>query len=462
MNPDLLRGMRLFQELPDETVARIAADAEPLAIKAGEVLMEQGSPPDAMYVVVEGELEISTHDGDREVLLNVCGRGEPLGEMSVLSSRPRSATVRALQDSKLFVIRDTVFNELMSNPATSRMLLRTVMVRMEGQEAMLRQQEKLAGLGQITAGLMHELNNPAAAVRRATSQLRDALLHWQDLNAELERVGGDHHATVLQKLRDEVGQRASAPPPLDPIERSDREDAMQEWLENLGVDEAWELASSLVGLGWSPDELAAVSGRLDPSLQPTLIQWLATSGQLFRLADEASRGSEAISELVASVKAYSRNDEAPVQQVDISEGLESTIVMLRHKLSAGIRIVRDYHPVPKVEAYPSQLNQVWTNLIDNAIDAMGEAGTLTVRTRATDDRVIVEIADDGPGIPPDQLSRVFDPFYSTKPPGKGTGLGLSTVHTIVTKRHRGTIDVDSSPGQTVFRVVLPLLPDREA
>jgi signal transduction histidine kinase len=243
---------------------------------------------------------------------------------------------------------------------------------------------------------------------------------------------------------------------LDPLARSDRESDMQAWLEGIGIDEGWELAPALVASGWELESLRKLAPAFDPETLVLVVRWLAAGCAVYSLLNETHMGAERISEIVKSVKAYSYLDQAPIQEVDVHEGLENTLVILRHKTKEGIHITRDYAPdLPHIEAYGSELNQVWTNIIDNAVDAMNGQGELTLRTRANDGKVTVEIEDTGPGIPKEIQQRIFEPFFTTKPPGQGTGLGLHISYTIVNK-HYGQLRVESQPGRTAFQVTLPL------
>jgi len=326
-------------------------------------------------------------------------------------------------------------------------------------ERALRQSEKMATLGTLAAGVAHELNNPAAATGRAAEQLRDA---FAKLEAAHARVAAAELSPAALDAIDELDrasrERAGEPADLDPVTRSDREADVEEWLEDHDVDDAWEIAPSLVAQGLGADDLAALADRVGggDSL-PVVLELAASAYPVYALAREIGKGSARISEIVGALKSYSYLGQAPIQSVDLREGIDDTLVILRNKLKQGIEVHRDYgSDVPNVPAYGSELNQVWTNLLDNAADAMGGKGTITIRTRLEGDHAIVEIEDDGPGIAAEALSRVFDPFFTTKAPGKGTGLGLSTSYSIVTEKHGGRMTVESRPGRTRFTVALPV------
>jgi len=336
-------------------------------------------------------------------------------------------------------------------------LLHTFNVRLRSTEAMLRQSEKMASLGTLAAGLAHELNNPAAAVQRSSGQLRDALAEWQTLTGQLDALPLDpRQHEAVHALRDEIVKRVAAPVSLDPLTRSDRESELQEWLERCAIEQAWESAPTLITFGFDARALRDLTKDFARDHLPVVIQWLAASCALYALTDEVRMGAERMSEIVKAVKSYAYLDQAPIQEVDVHEGLENTLVILRHKLQAGVAVTRDYAPdLPRIEAYASELNQVWTNIIDNAVDAMRGQGQLTLRTHPEGNHVVVEIADDGPGIPPEIQARIFDPFFTTKAPGSGTGMGLHIAYNII-QRHYGQIRVTSRPGATWFQVTLPL------
>ncbi len=456
MNEDYVAQLPLFEGVDRRDLDWLFSTAEPVEIPAGHVLMKEGDPGGSLYLVLDGEFEFTKRSGEQEVVLAVRGSGEVIGEMSLLDQSPRSATVRATRDSRLLMIKQDAFHQLLStSPAATLAILQTVTSRLRNTEIMLRQSEKMAALGTLSAGLAHELNNPAAAARRSVDQLRDALTEWQRLSGAIAALHlSPDQMERLDALRDEISPRASSPVHLDPLTRSDRESDVQSWLEDHGVENAWDIAPVLVTFGWDARSLDALA-PLGTAL-PIAVRWLAAGCSVYALLDEVANSAERISEIVKAVKSYAYLDQAPIQEVDVTEGLENTLVMLKHKLKQGITVRRDYAAdLPRIEAYASELNQVWTNIIDNAVDAMKGQGELVLHVFREQAHVVVEIADNGPGIPPQVQPRIFEPFFTTKPPGIGTGLGLHISYNIIQKHH-GKIQVDSRPGKTVFRVTLPI------
>lgn len=474
MSKEFLRRLELFSALPEADLDWLSAQAEPFALAAGETLLEEGAPGDAAFIVLEGELEVTKKSDVQNIVIAIREPGEVVGEMALLDHSPRMATVRAIRDSNLLKIRGETFQELLSQkPSAALAILHTVTKRLRQNESLLRQNEKMAALGTLSAGLAHELNNPAAAVRRSVEQLRSELAQWTKASIDLDhctltpaqiRVINDLKTAIeSRRTRDastslrEASRRDSTSLGLDPLARSDREADIQTWLESLGLEEAWDSAPTLVACGWELVPLKKLESDFDPETLILVIKWLAAGCAVYSLLDETSTGADRISEIVKSVKAYSYLDQAPIQNVDVHEGLENTLIILSHKTKEGIKISREYSTdLPRIEAYGSELNQLWTNIIDNAIDAMNGEGNLTLRTTISKDGcLVVEIEDSGPGIPAEIQQRIFEPFFTTKPPGQGTGLGLHIVYTIVNK-HYGQIRVVSRPGSTCFQVTLPV------
>lgn len=326
------------------------------------------------------------------------------------------------------------------------------------QEVMLRQSEKLATLGKLSAGMAHELNNPAAAAQRGAAQLQATFSHLQQTHLKLGELNLD--ASQLESLLalDALArERAKQPMDMESLTRSDREFEVETWLRERGIENAWEVAPTLVNLGYDCDALNTLVASFTTSQFCAVIEWLSDTHSIYSLLEEIGQGAGRISEIVKALKDYTYLDQAPIQNVNIHDGLDSTLVILRSKLRDGITVTRDYDAnLPQIQALGSELNQVWTNIIDNAIGAMNGGGQITLRTRHDDQWVIVEIEDNGPGIPDEVIPNLFNPFFTTKAPGEGTGLGLNISHNIIVQKHKGTINVRSRPGETCFEIRLPL------
>ena len=459
MYEDFLREIPLFADLPEEDLTRLCRMVGEVRLEAGEVLFEEGTPADRAFILHDGELEIVKTVGGREVHIDYQdARGTVIGERALLEETSRLATVRARQDSLLLALGQQQVQELLhASPTASRVILHTLSRRWRGVEGLVHHNERMAQLGTLTAGLAHELNNPVAAVVRGSQQLEAAFDTAQQARARLDELGlsGDQRRTV-DALAARCREDASGSEGLDAVTRSDLIDDLEGWLDDHDVEDAWEVAPTLVAEGLRADDLDAAAAVLDPGHLPALVRWLSADGSVRALLHEVSQGAARIADTVRTLKSYSHLDEAPVQNLDLHQGLDDTLALLRSRLEPGVVVRRDYdESLPTVPAYGSELNQVWTSLVTNAVDAMGGAGMLTVRTRVEDTSVVVEVEDDGTGIAAEHLPKVFDPFFTTKEPGKGTGLGLNVAYHIVT-RHRGEIVVTSEPGRTLVKVSLPL------
>ena len=456
---DKIRQVPLFADISEGDLEHLYEMADTVSIPAGQLVLREGDPGDSLYVVLEGELEVTKRQGSREMQLALYGPGQFFGEMALLERAPRSASVRALRESSLLVIGQAAFQTLLSCSSSAPLkILYTVTSRLRSTESMLIQNQKMAALGTLAAGLAHELNNPAAAIQRSAAQLREALNERERLTTRLALLVLDSpQKESLRNLQERVTERTTAAPPYDPLTLSEREDELQEWLEDHDVEEACEFAPALATSGWDRDELERLGEQFTPSQLPIVVGWLGAGATVYGLLDEVGQSAKAMSQIVGAVKTYSYLDQAPVQDVDVMEGLENTLMLLRTKIGANVTITRDYAAdVPRIEGYGSELNQVWTNIIDNAIDAVEEQGEVTLRTYSSDGVVTVDIIDDGPGMPQEIQPRIFEPFFTTKAPGVGTGLGLHIAYNTVVNKHRGQIQVSSKPGETRFRVVLPI------
>jgi signal transduction histidine kinase len=460
MYEEFLQKIPLFEDLPSEDLTRLCKMVLTVELKAGETLFKEGSPGDRVYVLKDGSLEVIKQSGKREVLLAVNDEpGMVIGEMALIEQAPRMATVRARYDSTLIGIHQNQLDALLnSSPSAGQAILKTVLSRWRNTESLLRQSEKMAQLGTLTAGVAHELNNPAAAVQRSADQLQEKLSTFEKIHIRLGQFTcSDVQLMKLNELTANVQLRSTQYLTLDPLTRSDQEYEVEEWLEDQDIDDGWELAPILVNLGYDTAALDDIAQVFQGSLMRTIIRWLGAISTVYSLVVEISQGAGRISDIVKALKSYSYLDQAPIQEVDVHQGLDNTLIILRSKIKEGINIIREYaEDLPRITAYGSELNQVWTNLIDNAIDAMEGQGRIIIRTRREGGEIVVEVEDEGPGIPLEIQPKIYDPFFTTKGPGRGTGLGLNITYNIIVEKHRGEINLDSKPGRTVFQIRLPI------
>lgn len=447
-----LRATPLFAELSEEHLERLAKHTEPLHLDPDEYLIREGDAAQDLYVVVAGELEITKRSGKADVYLNRVGPGSIQGEIAGLERGQRMASVRAVGQVDVLRIPYAALGDLLaSGPEAVLALVRTITGRLRGMEEAVRQREKLAGLGTLAAGLAHELNNPAAAIRRSAGSLAEAIRQRNEAASAI--VTGDPRlATLLRAKPSDAGVT------LDALTRADRTDDIAAALREAGLPDAAdpdEAAGMLVAAGWTAADVRSAAAGFGPADVEAAVRWLASVATADELLAEIQMAAERISAIVGAVKGYAYLDQAPVQRFNVCRGIDDTLLILAHKLT-GITVTRDYaSDLPEIEGWGSELNQVWTNLLDNAADAMGGQGEISIRVERTDaGGVCVTICDSGPGIPPATLSKIFEPFFTTKPLGMGTGLGLHLSHNIVVQ-HGGTLDVESAPGRTCFEVVLP-------
>src|SRR5580693_3741758 len=451
---ELLR-VPAFVDLPDDQIAWFISQSQELHLKAGDVYARQGDPADSMFVILEGRLQ---------------GRGELAGENVVFDlepgdvtgvlpfSRMKQFTVggRAETDSRALQFPASLFPELIQKmPELTKRLVGLMSDRIRETTRLEQQRDRLASLGKLSAGLAHELNNPASAAKRATTQLRVILKKIKEASHELGRRDlTSAQKAEIEKLEASFVQQNQPPP--DALTTSDLEEQIDSLLRSHGQNDLWQLAADLARKNIKPAELESLFAALEPDTARAALVRIAASVEVANLLNEIESSTTRISDLVLAIKEYTYMDQAPVQNVDIVKSLETTLTILNYKLKRGISVERDYGQVPLlVNSFGSELNQVWTNIIDNAIDAMSGKGELRVRTYRDDGCVVVEIGDNGPGISPQVQPHIFEPFFTTKGVGEGTGLGLDTVQRIV-KKHRGNIQVDSRPGNTRFQVFLPL------
>jgi signal transduction histidine kinase len=460
MRVDDLRPLSIFDGLTDEQLAELLEGGTEVHIEPGVELFREGEHADFWWVLVDGAIDLVRHVGREDTVvarMDVPGRWAG-GFRAWDEHGVYLATGRVVAAGRVLRVPAEVLRERANAwfPFGGH-LIRGLYHTARSIESTARQRESLVTLGALAAGLAHEINNPASAAARAAGALEIACAALLSSLGRLVHEGtAAERLAALDALRGEIEPQAADP---DPLALADREEALSSWLSRHGVEREWTIAPPLadagVDLAWCERAATILEG---PALEPGL-EWVASTLSVAALLAEVKESTRRISELVAAVRSYSQLDRASMQQIDVADGLESTLVMLGHKLRDGVTVVREYGAdVPRITAYAGELNQVWTNLIDNAIDAMDGAGTLRLATRAEGDHVVVEIGDTGPGMPPEVAARAFEPFYTTKDVGKGIGLGLDIARRIVVERHGGTVDIDSRPGETVLRVRLPIRP----
>ncbi len=456
---DALRQVPLFANTPDQELGWVTEQGTEIRLSTGEKLITEGDPADYWYVLLEGELRITKNMAAQEALLNTYRPGAFFGEVPILLGTPYIANARALTPSYLLRLgKDCFWHMVTACPVVSQAILQMMGERMQIVQSVSQQQQKLVSLGTLAAGLAHELNNPAAAVGRGARHLHEIFQELPSLGLKLhQQPMTEEELAFLADLQRDATYSRETSSQLDPLTQSDREEEVIEWLEAQGVADGWKLAPTLVGAGLDTDWLDNLVCNVRADSLADVLVWLEATLTGVGLLSEIKHGSTRISELVKAIREYSYIDQAPLQEVDLHEGLESSLIILRHKLKQGVVVTREYdRNLPRICAYGSELNQVWTNLIDNAIDAMGGQGQIWVRTSRENDYVLVEIADNGPGIPPEIQPRIFEPFFTTKGVCEGTGLGLVTSYRIVVGMHKGDIRVFSKPGDTHFQVRLPI------
>ena len=451
-----LQAIPLFANLSGEQTSCFER-GEIVEIEAGKVLATEGESLESFYLLLEGEMRASRNYSNQAILMGVMKPGMFMGEISLLLDSPNLATVRALKSCRLFRLGKNEFWQMLSTcPTVASQIFRTMATRVRNMEGYSQQREKLASLGTMAAGLAHELNNPATAARRASANLREVVENLQSFACELHESLTPEYWPHLIDLSQSALSRVGKSEPLDSVTRSDREEEVATWLEQHGVADGWKLSPAFVGAGLDGKELAVLAGQLPAVALPYAFGWLEASLSLNSLLNEIDGSTTRIAELVKAVKSYSYMDQTPMQEVDVHEGIEDTLTMLGHKLK-NVTVTRKYdRAIPRILAYGGELNQVWTNLLDNAIYAVKGTGKICVATFLDDDQVVVEIADNGGGIPADVQSHIFEPFYTTKGVGSGTGLGLVISNRIVADRHGGEIEFSSVPGDTRFKVRLPI------
>ena len=460
---EALRRVNVFADLPEDQLKWFADNVRDERFAEGDILFRKGDPPDWMTIFIEGEMHAYRDDNAHDGRVYIARAGDPASEVTGMLPFSRMTefmvTGRAAMPSRVMRFPVALFPELLQRmPVLAKRLVGIMSDRVRETTTADQQQDKLMALGKLSAGLAHELNNPAAGATRAANDLIVTLAELRAADFRLchHTMTTEQEATIHAFENNALEHTATAPQ-LNSLEQSDREDVVAAWLEEHGIGDGWKMSGNLVEAGIDATDLEQISSEVEPPVFADVLARVNAQLAAAKLASEIKTSTTRISELVGAIKEYSYMDQASVQEIDIHKGLENTLIILKYKLKKkSIQLTREYdETLPRIKAYGSELNLVWTNLIVNAVEAMPEGGTLKVRTRREPTDIMVEIRDNGPGIPESLKSRVFEPFFTTKPVGEGTGLGLDTVARIV-RKHRGNIRFDSKPGDTCFQVRLPL------
>ena len=454
VNAAELRRVTAFSDLPDDQIDWFLSQGEEIFLQAGEIFVRQGDPADWMFVLLEGVFQWRGEFGGDTVVLPAKA-GDVSGVYPFSRMKQFTVAGRALTEGRLLRFPVSLFSELVQRmPELTKSLVAMMSDRIREGTRIEQQRDRLVSLGKLAGGMAHELNNPSAAATRATSQLGDLLTKIKDASFELgRRSPSNAQQSMIEAV--EASLTRTDIPSSDPLSLSDLEDRLNAVLCSHGQDDAWHLSATLARCNFQPEALESLLASLDSDTAHAALVRIAASAQVALLLNVIENSTSRISDLVQTIKEYTYLDEAPVQDVDIVRSLETTLSIMNHKLRNEVTVHRDFQPLPLlVDSFGSELNQVWTNLIQNAVDAMAGKGELRVRTFRQERYVVVEIGDNGPGIAPEIRSHIFEPFFTTKGVGEGTGLGLDTVQRIV-RKHRGDIHVSSTPGDTRFQVWLP-------
>jgi signal transduction histidine kinase len=466
LSPSELRTLFLFEKLDDDQLRWLSEHGYCQTWSAGESVYNEGDPATCFYILLSGTLSMHRRVENTEVETGRTNQrgvyaGATQSFVKGMAELPYWGSVRAVTDCDFWLIGAAEFGEKFREwfPMATH-LIEGLTTGFRSSQVIIGQRERLLSLGRLSAGLTHELNNPAAAAVRATASLRERVSKMRGKLAHLATADVDPKALVaLTDLQETAVEKMAKAEKLSPVQFGEAEDELSDWLDDHGLDDAWDLAPTLVAAGVDIDWLNEVAESVPPTLLADALHWVTYALETEQLMLEIEDSTHRISALVGAAKQYSQMDRAAHQDIDVRDGLNSTLIMLKHKIkeSGKITLVKDYdESLPTIPAHPAELNQVWTNLIDNAIHAMPDGGTLTVRTSREDGWVLVEIGDTGIGVPEEMQQKIFEPFFTTKPVGEGTGLGLDIAYRVITQRHGGDLRVQSRPGDTRFQVRLPL------
>jgi len=455
---EALAAIQIFEGLRPEQIEWFAANSEDRHYNDGDVILRPGDPAEWLFVILAGTIEGRKEEPGKDPFIYTARAGQITGMLPFSRMTGYTITTHAVGPTRIAAFPARRFDEMMNRmPELTPRLVSVLADRIREVTKADVTREKLAALGKLSAGLAHELNNPASAVRRGAEALREAFNRYRE--ASLGLCAARLEPEQLKHLMKWEGELAAKPAaPADQLERADREDGLQTWLAERNVSEPWELATALADSGADPKELQGLTEGIPDAGLPAAVRRAAAVIEFENILRDIEHSSDRISDLVKAVKTYTYMDQSGEKEVDIHDGIESTLTMLHHRMKTGITVRREFdRGLPRICGRAGELNQVWTNLIDNAIDAMQEHGELVVQTGAMRDRVYVRVIDNGPGIPKTLQPRVFEQFFTTKEVGQGTGLGLDIAHRIV-MRHRGDIRFESEPGRTMFEVLLPMQP----
>lgn len=453
-----------LQDVPQPELAWLAKQLEPRDLAAGERYYTQGEPVTGLQIVLSGSLQAVRREAGEEVTSFLLETGEISGLLPFSRMKVYGVSTTALRETRIAELSADLFPDLQNEaPTVVQLLVHEMLDRTQEYTRLGAQREKLISLGTMAAGLAHELNNPASAARRTARNLQRTLQAFDEHSSRIlapvifkarpEGSGGDPFAPLYEAMTLDGDD-------LDALERSDLEDELGDWLGEQGVENAWDVAATLIAGGLDKTVMERVADQLVPEQVLNFLHWVPGDVEMRLLSKELAESTTRISDLVGAMKAYTYMDQGlDKQEVDLREGVVNTLIILKHKWrKKGVTIVKNFADVPKVSAYGSELNQVWTNLISNAVDAVDEGGKITIEIGrdAVAEVACVDIIDDGPGVPDELQGRIFEPFFTTKGVGEGTGMGLDIANRIVRQRHRGSLQLTSRPGFTRFRVRLPL------